>query len=98
MQRLTWVGRALFAVGVGSYVASVWAQQSWWTDWFKGPAVATDVSAEPGVPWQPRQPLPPIAAPTTAPAPNEAAPITLAELTEFALRNNPRARQAWFAA
>ena len=27
-----------------------------------------------------------------------AAPLTLPELTEFALRNNPRARQAWFAA
>ena len=27
-----------------------------------------------------------------------AAPLTLAELTEFALRNNARTRQAWFAA
>jgi outer membrane protein TolC len=32
------------------------------------------------------------------PPPDTAAPLSLAELTEYALRNNPRVRQAWFAA
>jgi outer membrane protein TolC len=48
--------------------------------------------------WEPQQALPPVPAPGAAPAPAGAAPLTLAELTEYALRNNPRARQAWFAA
>ena len=36
--------------------------------------------------------------PSVAELPGGAAPLTLPELTELALRNNPRARQAWFAA
>jgi len=42
--------------------------------------------------------LPPVPAPASAPQPASPAPLALAELTEYALRNNPRARQAWFAA
>ena len=56
------------------------------------------VSPAPQQPWQPSKPLPPVPAPEVAPQPMSAAPLTLAELTEYALRNNPRARQAWFAA
>ena len=52
----------------------------------------------PGVLWEPRQPLPQIAQPESTPLPSSAAAFTLAELTEYALRNNPRARQAWFGA
>jgi outer membrane protein TolC len=56
------------------------------------------VPPAPGVQWQspaelPRAPQPPglrVAMPDR--------PLTLAELTEFALQNNPRTRQAWFAA
>src|SRR5687768_9645894 len=98
MQRLAWLSRALVALGVGGYAASAFSQESWWTNWFKRPAVSTDVAPEPGVRWQPRQPLPPVTVPAVAPAPEQATPLTLAELTEFALRNNPRARQAWYAA
>jgi outer membrane protein TolC len=36
--------------------------------------------------------------PPTTPQPGASAALTLPELTEYALRNNPRARQAWFAA
>jgi outer membrane protein TolC len=56
------------------------------------------VSPAPGVPWEPRQALPRITAPEATPQPTSAAPLTLAELTEYALRTNPRTRQAWFAA
>jgi outer membrane protein TolC len=56
------------------------------------------VPPAPGASWQspfelPRAPQPPGAAATF---PDR--PLTLPELTEFALQNNPRTRQAWFAA
>ena len=56
------------------------------------------VSPAPGTPWLspfelPRVPQPPAIA---APLPDH--PLTLPELTELALQNNPRSRQAWFAA
>jgi outer membrane protein len=39
-----------------------------------------------------------VTAPEAPGKPSGSEPLTLAELTEFALRNNPRTRQAWFAA
>ena len=100
MQRRLRLSRALIALGLVTYAGSGWSQQSWWNNWFKMPgSTAADVAPEPGVAWQPKNPLPPVTAPPVAPAPERGdSPVTLAELTEFALRNNPRARQAWFAA
>ena len=48
--------------------------------------------------WRPTEPLPAVRAPEQSPSPQGAAPLSLPELTEFALRNNPRTRQAWLAA
>jgi len=48
--------------------------------------------------WQPAEPLPAVPVPLQAEPPRSTAPLSLPELTEFALRNNPRTRQAWFAA
>lgn len=42
--------------------------------------------------------MPSVPRPQVAQEPTVAAVLTLAELTEYALRNNSRARQAWFAA
>ena len=56
------------------------------------------VPAAPGVRWQPSEALPEVPAAPTSPLPVGDRPLTLPELTEFALRNNPRTRQAWFAA
>ena len=98
MQRLARLSRALVALGLGGYAASVWSQESWWNSWFKMPAKSVETTPEPGTMWQSRQPLPPVTKPALAPAPEHATPLTLAELTEYALRNNPRARQAWYAA
>src|SRR6187549_2899021 len=99
MQRRLWLSRALIAFGLGAYAGSGWSQQSWWNNWFKMPGSTAEVSSDPGVAWQPKNALPSVTAPPVAPAPDRAsAPVTLAELTEFALRNNPRARQAWYAA
>jgi outer membrane protein TolC len=47
--------------------------------------------------WRPTEPLPAVTAPTSEPAPQSDS-LSLAQLTEFALRNNPRTRLAWLAA
>jgi outer membrane protein TolC len=89
------LGCALIAFGFVTYVPSVSSQQFWGSDPFQ---TMGNVSSEPGVSWEPRKPLPRVVAPPLTPAPQTSAPLSLAELTEYALRNNPRARQAWFAA
>jgi outer membrane protein len=48
--------------------------------------------------WRPAQPLPVVPTPAQAGQLPGAAPLSLPQLTEFALRNNPRTRQAWLAA
>ena len=95
MQRLGWSGQALLALGLACHVPSVGSQQFWGSDPFR---TRGNVSSEPGVAWEPRSPLPQVVTPAVTPAPETSAPLTLAELTEYALRNNPRARQAWHAA
>jgi TolC family type I secretion outer membrane protein len=46
--------------------------------------------------WRPRAPLPQVPDPAHSPAPDS--PLTLAELTDLALSNNPATREAWAAA
>lgn len=95
MERGCWSGPALLALGLVVYAPGGWSQSFWWTDPFK---TLERVSPAPGVAWEPRKPLPAVIAPAVTPAPATSAPLTLAELTEYALRHNPRARQAWFSA
>src|SRR5438046_2252965 len=95
MHRCCWVARALLALSLFSHGVVVSAQQSWWNDPFR---TMRDVSPAPNVPWEPKKPLPHVTAPEVTPQPTRNAPLTLAELTEYALRTNPRTRQAWFAA
>jgi len=56
------------------------------------------VPTAPGVMWQSPDALPQVPPAPTSPLPAGDRPLSLPELTEFALRNNPRTRQAWFAA
>jgi outer membrane protein TolC len=56
------------------------------------------VPAAPGVIWRSPDALPQVPAAPSRPLPAEDRPLSLPELTEFALQNNPRTRQAWFAA
>lgn len=56
------------------------------------------VSPAPNLKWEPAQPLPVVVAPSRVQELPGAGPLTLPELTEFALRNNPKTREAWFAA
>src|SRR5712692_9051068 len=63
--------------------------------WDKASATAPD----PGTPWQPDRPLPQVPeTPLELPENLKAKPLTLADLTDFALRNNPQTRSAWAAA
>ena len=56
------------------------------------------VPAAPGVRWQSPDALPQVPDAPVGQLPVAARPLSLPELTEFALQNNPRTRQAWFAA
>lgn len=56
------------------------------------------VPAAPGTRWQSPFALPPVPEAPSASLPDADRPLTLPELTEFALQNNPRTREAWFAA
>jgi outer membrane protein len=95
MRRLGLLGPVLAAMGAGLYGPSIWGEPLGRID---PRGTLRHVSPAPGVAWQPARPLPQVAAPPALPEIAARAPLTLAELTEFALRNNPRARQAWFAA
>ena len=55
------------------------------------------VPKAPGAMWQPSNGLPQVPEPAVA-RPADDRPLTLPELTELALQNNPRTRQAWYAA
>jgi TolC family type I secretion outer membrane protein len=56
------------------------------------------VAPAPGVPWTSRDSLPSVPQPDVPAALNATQLWTLPALTEFALRNNPKTRQAWLAA
>jgi TolC family type I secretion outer membrane protein len=56
------------------------------------------VPAAPGVRWQSPEALPQVPPARSASLPLEDRPLSLPELTEFALQNNPQTRQAWYAA
>ncbi len=85
---------ALMAV-LGALCVDANAQQTWWRDPF---GVDGMTSPRPDRKWEPLEPLPTVTAPKSAGELAGNQPLTLPELTEFALRNNPRTRQAWFAA
>jgi outer membrane protein TolC len=55
------------------------------------------VPAAPGVRWQSPDALPQVPPARSASLPVGDRPLSLPELTEFALQNNPRTRQAWYA-
>jgi outer membrane protein len=69
--------------------------QSFWRDPFR---IDAKTAPAPGELWQPSGPLPLVEQTSPVKPPPAGTVLTLPELTEYALRNNPRARQAWFAA
>ncbi len=65
----------------------------------RDPFAADDsVAPAPHLRWEPSQPLPAVGAPVVDGQLTRNLPLSLPELTEFALRNNPRTRQSWLAA
>jgi len=56
------------------------------------------VSPAPNLMWEPSIALPEVKEPQRARLPASAQPMSLPQLTEMALQNNPKTRQAWFAA
>jgi outer membrane protein len=56
------------------------------------------VSPAPHLRWESSIKLPEVGGPVPTGDPSSAQPLSLPELTEFALRNNPRTRQSWMAA
>jgi outer membrane protein TolC len=56
------------------------------------------VAPAPHLRWEPSLPLPTVGTPVVDGQLTRNLPLSLPELTEFALRNNPRTRQSWLAA
>lgn len=73
--------------------------QTLWQYWrFDSYGVDAKTAPAPGTHWESPGPLPIVPPPSQPEQPPGTGPFSLPELTEFALRNNPRTRQAWFAA
>src|SRR5690242_19320178 len=88
--------RSIAAVGLGLFVTGAHAaSESWIKDPFR---IEHKTSPAPEKRWEPTGPLPSVAVPAASGTISSDGALTLPELTEFVLRNNPRTRQAWFAA
>lgn len=71
------------------------AAQSIWNDPF---GAGGRTAPEPHLRWENSLPLPQVGSPEVSGELARNQPLSLPELTEFALRNNPRTRQSWLAA
>lgn len=92
MRSLRRLGFAIMMLGMMQSVQG----QYFWQDPFRKDA---QTAPAPGTLWTPPNALPAVPRPPTTPdLPTGAAPLSLPELTEYSLRNNPRSRQAWLAA
>ena len=84
---------------VSSGVSAEWWKDVLTKDWWKDPfGVEKKTSPAPDQRWKQEQPLPAVPTPKAGEPLKSDTPLTLAELTEYALANNPRTRQAWMAA
>ncbi|HKU69616.1 MAG TPA: TolC family protein [Burkholderiales bacterium] len=66
--------------------------------WLQDPLGVMRTSPSPEKSWQPDRELPTVPFPEISDRPDPERALSLPELTEFALRNNPRTRQSWFSA
>ena len=66
--------------------------------WLQDPLGVMRTSPSPEKSWQPDRELPTVPFPEASGRPDPERALSLPELTEFALRNNPRTRQAWYTA
>ncbi len=93
----SWLKRplALLLILVGVSVPSVAISVSESRDPF---GTESYVAPAPYMRWQPSGPLPEVPEPAAAKLPPGDRSLSLPELTELALHNNPRTRQAWYSA
>lgn len=82
---------ALFLFLAATHAAAQWSAQ----DPFN---TGSQVSPAPFMRWESTIKLPEVGGPAPTAELSNAQPLSLPELTEFALRNNPRTRQTWLAA
>jgi outer membrane protein TolC len=82
---------ALFLFLAATNAAAQWSL----TDPF---GTQSQVSPAPFMRWESTTKMPEVGGPVSAADLSNAQPLSLPELTEFALRNNPRTRQSWLAA
>jgi outer membrane protein TolC len=66
--------------------------------WLQDPLGVMKTSPAPEKSWEPDRPLPTVPFPEISGRADPERALSLPELTEFALRNNPRTREAWFSA
>lgn len=96
MLALRRLGLAAVFLGAAQGVHGQYLGRQYWQDPYRSDS---KTSASPGSFWTPSTQLPEVVRPpVAADAPQAGAPMTLPELTEYALRNNPRSREAWLAA
>jgi outer membrane protein TolC len=75
------------------------AQSNGGAPWWRDPAqVERLISPRPGTPWSGEHPIPAVGPRAVLELPDPKRPLTLAELTDLALINNPLTRQAWLSA
>lgn len=95
MRRYVRIHSALFRALFLCFLATDASAQSFWRDPYR---VESRAAPAPGTPWESSLPLPAVEQRAPLKPPPAGTALTLPELTEYALRSNPRTRQAWFAA
>ena len=89
------LGAALVAVGTSACAQGLNDTFQWFKDPF---GVDRKIAPAPDKRWESAEPLPAVTVAGAAESLPVDKALTLPELTEFALRNNPRTRQSWYAA
>jgi outer membrane protein TolC len=90
-------GRVAAGICVAAAFSIAWPDvraQSWLQD----PLGVMRTAPSPEKPWEPDRELPTLPRPQVLGRLDSERSLSLPELTEFALRNNPRTRQAWYTA
>jgi outer membrane protein len=83
------IGALFLFLAAAQAFAQFTVRDPWSTD--------ADVASAPHLRWESTLPLPAVSAPVSGEL-ARGQPLSLPELTEFALRNNPRTRQSWLVA
>lgn len=93
-----WEGGCVAAcLGIAAVLSAAWPDASAQT-WLQDPLGVMRTSPAPEKSWEPDRQLPAVPFPEVSGRVDPERALSLPELTEFALRNNPRTREAWYTA